>query len=621
MLKMEVSKMKKYFSFMFAWIMLITILVCQANASNVKNYFSQPNAAGNNVLTIGGTQNVIRGGTFNVTTGTATFTTAPVINGGLDINSSIDIDWTTKSQNFNITSSSQDLTMATIYNSSTDLIQDTVILSLDFKDNGDAQGIYLKCRDNTYANTVFKIGADGVVTIDASGAGLGTVLSENTIVSNDATMAVDTETQDWKFGDGTNDTVFGDNGAITQTGSATLTVQDGSDIIVTANPNASPFVSATGDDTMLGALTMGSASADGGVFSIIKGTTGSDPTYSVTQGATGVTIGETVGDIAMTAADDITVAAAGIVIVSTSATSNTLTLAEGTGNAAFLGSVTGTGSFIVGSADLNETEMEKLDGITDGTAAANKALVCTTGPDIAGIRNLTCITGTATDLTVTSTLNVPGTQAISSSGGLALTYGMTAATSTTTSWARIGYAAGAGMQVSSQTITFGNGERIENLVDGSMKFTDGTNPLITITDAGTTGNVAITGTLAVTGAPTFTGAQINSAGKIGYTTANAPDKTMYDVITSTTLAADGTFSLALADGKAGSFEIIGGTHCAIGSFTTAGAPTLAANSTPDITTTAATTAKVNVSDGGTAVLLTNKTAASIVFFIKYMYVN
>lgn len=39
------------------------------------------------------------------------------------------------------------------------------------------------------------------------------------------------------------------------------------------------------------------------------------------------------------------------------------------------GSVTAVGSFIIGAADLSEVDMEKLDGITDGTAAANKALV------------------------------------------------------------------------------------------------------------------------------------------------------------------------------------------------------------------------------------------------------
>ena len=53
------------------------------------------------------------------------------------------------------------------------------------------------------------------------------------------------------------------------------------------------------------------------------------------------------------------------------------------------GAVTAGTSFIIGSADLNETDLEKLDGITDGTAAANKALVLDGNKDASGLRNLT----------------------------------------------------------------------------------------------------------------------------------------------------------------------------------------------------------------------------------------
>ena len=53
------------------------------------------------------------------------------------------------------------------------------------------------------------------------------------------------------------------------------------------------------------------------------------------------------------------------------------------------GSITAGTSFIIGSADLNETDMEKLDGITDGTAAANKALVVDASRDIANVGAIT----------------------------------------------------------------------------------------------------------------------------------------------------------------------------------------------------------------------------------------
>lgn len=53
------------------------------------------------------------------------------------------------------------------------------------------------------------------------------------------------------------------------------------------------------------------------------------------------------------------------------------------------GAVTAGSSFIIGSADLNEVDMEKLDGITDGTAAANKAVVLDASSNVTGINILT----------------------------------------------------------------------------------------------------------------------------------------------------------------------------------------------------------------------------------------
>jgi len=60
------------------------------------------------------------------------------------------------------------------------------------------------------------------------------------------------------IGDGgtTNYTQISSTGAITQHGSATLTLQDGSDLIITANDNAGPFLSATQADTADGVITL-----------------------------------------------------------------------------------------------------------------------------------------------------------------------------------------------------------------------------------------------------------------------------------------------------------------------------------------------------------------------------
>ncbi len=74
------------------------------------------------------------------------------------------------------------------------------------------------------------------------------------------------------------------------------------------------------------------------------------------------------------------------------------------------GAVTG-GSFVIGSADMNETDLEKLDGITNGTAAANKALVADANIDIGTIRNLS-MTGNMDvggDLQLDGNLTVSGT--------------------------------------------------------------------------------------------------------------------------------------------------------------------------------------------------------------------
>ena len=90
--------------------------------------------------------------------------------------------------------------------------------------------------------------------------------------------------------------------------------------------------------------------------------------------------------------------------------------------------VAGTGSsFVIGNADMSEGDLEKLDGITNGTAAANKAVVLSANKDIGTIRNLT-INGTFSDgnYTFDTSGNVSGlgtisSGAISSSGDISTT--------------------------------------------------------------------------------------------------------------------------------------------------------------------------------------------------------
>lgn len=75
-----------------------------------------------------------------------------------------------------------------------------------------------------------------------------------------------------------------------------------------------------------------------------------------------------------------------------------------TGVASFGGTVTAVGSFIIGSADLNEADLEKLDGITNGTAAASKAVVLDASLNATGVNALT-----ASGLKASTALDASGT--------------------------------------------------------------------------------------------------------------------------------------------------------------------------------------------------------------------
>ena len=73
------------------------------------------------------------------------------------------------------------------------------------------------------------------------------------------------------------------------------------------------------------------------------------------------------------------------------------------------GAVT-AGSFVIGSADINENDLEAIDGITAGTVAASKAAVVDTNKDITGFRNIT-LTGEldAGSLDVSGDADIDGT--------------------------------------------------------------------------------------------------------------------------------------------------------------------------------------------------------------------
>ena len=82
---------------------------------------------------------------------------------------------------------------------------------------------------------------------------------------------------------------------------------------------------------------------------------------------------------------------------------------DASGNTSVSGSVTAT-SFVIGSADINENDLESIDGITAGTVAASKAAIVDTNKDITGFRNIT-LTGEldAGSLDVSGDADIDGT--------------------------------------------------------------------------------------------------------------------------------------------------------------------------------------------------------------------
>jgi len=86
------------------------------------------------------------------------------------------------------------------------------------------------------------------------------------------------------------------------------------------------------------------------------------------------------------------------------------TIIGGSSAAAITGTaITGT-SFVIGNADINEAELETIDGVTAGTVAASKTIVVDSNKDFTGARNIT-LTGEldAGSLDVSGDVDVDGT--------------------------------------------------------------------------------------------------------------------------------------------------------------------------------------------------------------------
>ena len=74
----------------------------------------------------------------------------------------------TNGQCLYITTADDDVDAVQIYNSTADLDNANVLLTLDYKDDDDSDGSYIVCRDDEQADTVFKVGPGGDLTVSES---------------------------------------------------------------------------------------------------------------------------------------------------------------------------------------------------------------------------------------------------------------------------------------------------------------------------------------------------------------------------------------------------------------------------------------------------------------------
>lgn len=298
-------------------------------------------------------------------TGVATLTAIPVLNGGLDVNEDVDIDFDATDEEFAIESSAPGSIVSRVYANSANP-STTTLLSLDFSANSDADGTYLTCRDNSAGDTVFSVGEDG-----------------NTVVAG--TLAV--------------------TGASTLTGVATFTAESIHDLGIDADYIT--VDAAAGIDTKsAGALLVGAATAtsieigDTAVTTDIQGpltVLGSTGAGIDAAGATALFIGEATATSVSIGASDIDTTILGPLNVLEATGKGIDTTGAG---ALYLGEAVAT-SVVLGASDANTTVAGDL--VVTGLDIDSAAGAMTIGKAIA----TSLVLGAADiDTTIAGPLNV-----------------------------------------------------------------------------------------------------------------------------------------------------------------------------------------------------------------------
>tara|TARA_R110002110_G_scaffold115354_3_gene286060 strand:+ start:1820 stop:3886 length:2067 start_codon:yes stop_codon:yes gene_type:complete len=241
---------------------------------------------------------------------------------------------------------------------------------------------------------------------------------------------------------------------------------------------------------------------------------------------------------------------------------------KGSGTGVFAGALTCATSLTIGSAAMSEADLESLDGITAGTAAASKALVLDANKDIGTLRNLV-INGTFSDGNYTfdtsgnvSGLGTVGCGAITSGGNLAVTGTITGDTSltldsTTISTAEMGVLDGVtpGTAAANKAVVLQGSKNIATIgtigcgaitstgsssfatsvMTPKIEFTDGDDAIVIADGGGITSSAGITSTAAanVFGATSFNEANISNVGNIALDTISSDAATSIGVILGT----------------------------------------------------------------------------------------
>ncbi len=219
-----------------------------------------------------------------------------------------------------------------------------------------------------------------------------------------------------------------------------------------------------------------------------------------------------------------------------------------------------TKTITIGSTSMNETDMAKIVGITNGTVAASKALVVDASRNIATIGNITS-DGVLT-LTNTTDASSTSTGSIITSGGVGIAKNL-----------YVGTGIYGTLQTAAQTNITSVGTLTGLTVSGVLTLTNTTDASSTSTGAVIiSGGVGIAKKLYVgTGITTSAGSTITSGGAANYTTAGTEN--VYKITASTLTNASTATS---------------GTDANFRSMFVLNAPTLAATNTGVITTSAAT---------------------------------